>query len=125
MNKTLIYGGILVAIVIATGSYFFPQTSEKVGGTRFPNGISADSTSPLDGEVRGTDLTITDDATISGGVLSVPTSLGATSTLTVGRIQTYATSSATRICIDFNTQATTTIAGTARGVVTWFYGGCN
>lgn len=35
-------------------------------GTRFPNGISADSTSPSAGEVRGTTLTTTGAATISG-----------------------------------------------------------
>lgn len=39
-------------------------------GTRFPNGISADSTSPSAGEVRGTTLTSTGAANI-GGVLSV------------------------------------------------------
>lgn len=38
------------------------------GGTRFPNGISADSTSPSAGEVRGTTLTITSLATLSGGI---------------------------------------------------------
>lgn len=37
-------------------------------GTRMPNGISADSTSPAVGEVRGTDLTITDDAAITDGL---------------------------------------------------------
>lgn len=35
-------------------------------GSRFPNGISADSTSPSAGQVRGTTLTVTDDATVSG-----------------------------------------------------------
>lgn len=34
-------------------------------GTRFPNGLSVDSTSPSAGEIRGTDLTITDDAVVS------------------------------------------------------------
>lgn len=34
-------------------------------GTRFPNGVSADTTSPEEGEVRGTTLTIT--ATSTGG----------------------------------------------------------
>lgn len=118
---------MVVVTIIAVGGYFYPQNSSSFGasGTRFPNGLSADSTSPVAGEVRGTDLTITDDAIISGGTLDVPTAASATSTLTIGRIQAYATSSATRICLDFNTQATTTIAGTANGVVTWKYGACN
>ncbi len=36
-------------------------------GTRFPNGISADSTSPSSGEVRGTTLTSTGAATLASG----------------------------------------------------------
>jgi len=61
----------------------------------------------------------------SGNTLKVTTGAAATSTVETGRIQTYATSSATKICLDFNTQATTTNAGTANGVVTWLYGDCN
>lgn len=74
------------------------------------------------------DLTITNGGitlSTSGKSVSIPTGASATSTITVGRTQTYATSSATKICLDFNTQATTTIAGTANGVVTWQYGSCN
>lgn len=42
------------------------QSGQLIGasGTRFPNGISADSTSPAVGEVRGTDLTSTDDVVV-------------------------------------------------------------
>ena len=35
-------------------------------GTRYPNGISADTTSPVAGEVRGSTLTITGASTLSG-----------------------------------------------------------
>lgn len=35
-------------------------------GTRFPNGISADSTSPSAGQVRGTSLTVTAASTLTG-----------------------------------------------------------
>lgn len=88
------------------------------------SGANGDVTSG-DDITAGDDLTVTDDATVSGGALTVTTAANATSTLVVGRTQTYATSSATQICLDFNTQATTTIAGTANGVVTWKYGACN
>lgn len=49
-------------------------------GTRMPNGISADSTSPIAGEVRSTTLTTTGAATISGAVtfgstLNLPTGM--------------------------------------------------
>lgn len=37
-------------------------------GSRFPNGISADSTSPSAGEVRGTTLTATGAATVGGSL---------------------------------------------------------
>jgi hypothetical protein len=46
-----------------------PQPLEGIlgaSGTRFPNGISADSTSPSAGEVRGTTLTSTGAATVGG-----------------------------------------------------------
>jgi len=36
------------------------------GGTRYPHGISADTTSPITGQVRGTTLAITSDAVVSG-----------------------------------------------------------
>lgn len=95
-------------------------------GTRFPNGLSADTTSPVAGELRGTDLTITDDATISGGVLNVPTAANATSTVTVGCVEAYATSSATKIRYVYNTSATTTTINGASivGGVFWAYGSC-
>lgn len=125
MEKLNKFSGVIAIVAVLIAIFAWNSKSSSFGGTRFPQGLSADSTSPVAGEVRGTDLTITDDATISGGVLSVPTGAGATSTLTIGRIHMYATSSATQICIDFNTQATTTIAGTANGAVTWKYGSCN
>lgn len=37
----------------------------RLGGTRFPNGISADGTTPLKGEVRGTTQTITGESNLS------------------------------------------------------------
>lgn len=43
-------------------------------GTRFPNGVSADTTSPSVGEVRGTTFTATGNATIGGTLNSFKTS---------------------------------------------------
>lgn len=63
-NKRLTVGLIAVAI-IAVGGYFFPLVQSQLGsGTRMPNGISADSTSPSAGQVRGTTLTITGASTL-------------------------------------------------------------
>ena len=92
MNKTLVYGGILIAIVIAVGAYFVPQTAAPefgATGTRFPNGLSADSTSPSAGQVRGTTLTVTSNSAFGS------TSATSTTNLNFFCYQYYATSSAT------------------------------
>ena len=57
MNTGLI---ALVAILVLVGGN---QSAELGGGSRFPNGLSADSTAPSAGQVRGTTLTITGSAT--------------------------------------------------------------
>lgn len=67
------------------------------------NGYNSEKAITLSGAsgdiTTGDDLTVTDDATISGGALTVTTAANATSTIVVGGIQMYATSSATSICI--------------------------
>jgi len=96
-------------------------------GSRFPNGLSADSTSPVQGELRGTDLTITDDAVISGGSVVITTSNTATSTLQVGCIQMTATTTANPIKLVPATYATTTLTfgGATNGLpVVAVYGTC-
>jgi hypothetical protein len=134
MNKNnLSFAVSLIALVLAIGGYFYPQVVQTVGasGTRFPNGLSADTTSPVAGEVRGTTLAVTStgvftgDVTFNGGAggINVPTSASATSSLTVGGIQMYSTSSATRICVRPSidgTAATSSFSGT----MFWNYGAC-
>ncbi len=96
------------------------------GGSRFPNGLSTDSTLPSAGQVRTATLTTTGAATL-GGNLTVTTSNTATSTATVGCIQTYATSTLTPVRIVLSSTGTTTAtfgAGTANGGVSWQYGSC-
>lgn len=66
------------------------------------------------------DLSLSGDLTVNGGSLDVPTASGATSTLVVGEVETYATSSATKVCLKFNTVATSSQAG----YVLWNYGTC-
>lgn len=61
---------------------------------------------------------------LSLGNATVPVSVS-TSTLAVGCIQMFATSTATLVHLDFNKQGTTTISGgSSAGVVTWVYGAC-
>ena len=54
---------VLVAILVLVGGNQSDQTL-GASGTRFPNGISADTTSPIAGEVRGTSSTITATSTV-------------------------------------------------------------
>lgn len=54
-----------------------PEADSFGGGSRFPSGISADDTSPVSGEVRGTTLTIT-----SGSLFGATSITATTDTLT-------------------------------------------
>lgn len=73
-------------------------------------------------------MTVTANASIGaaagGGVLTIPTSNTATSSIRVGCIQFNATSTATVGHLEFNTQGTTTLNGTSAGSVAWKYGSC-
>ena len=130
MNKyhNWINTGLTVALFILVLVGGNNQSSTLGGGTRFPNGLSADSTSPVAGELRGADLTLTDDAVIAGGSLTVTTTNAATSTTAVGCIQTVATSTATaiRLIIGTPNTAASSSASTAinAGFVNWGYGSC-
>lgn len=59
-------GSAQVEIETCDGCLFGASQSEELGasGTRFPNGISADTTSPVAGQVRGTTLTVTGLSTL-------------------------------------------------------------
>lgn len=67
--KTILVSATVAALVVfILGGLVGNQPVELGSGTRFPNGLSADSTSPSAGEVRGTTLTITGAATLSGEI---------------------------------------------------------
>lgn len=70
MNKIISWVAIvisLIAIVVSASGLVGGNTNQfGASGTRFPNGISADSTSPSAGQVRGSTLTITGAATLNG-----------------------------------------------------------
>ena len=74
MKKDLLWGMLLSAVVASCVSLAVMglvgnnQSDPELSGTRFPNGISADSTSPSAGEVRGTTLTLTGASTLSGAL---------------------------------------------------------
>lgn len=113
----------LVAVIIAIGGYFLPPTGFGV----FVDGDTNVTNLVADGDITvGDDLTVTDDVTISGGALSIPTTNAATSSTSLGCIQTTATSTATpiRFVIGTSVISTTTPAGNSQGIVAWQYGSC-
>lgn len=72
--------------------------------------------------------TLTGDVTMSGGsgALAITTTNAATSTIEVGCVQMYATSTATAVRFLFHASSTisTTVTGTAAGYLLWGYGTC-
>ncbi len=85
--KTYIYTFLTVFVaalvaIFVSGLVGIQSVSFGASGTRFPNGISADSTSPSAGQVRGTTLTITSTANVSGvATLSGGTTLSGANTV--------------------------------------------
>ena len=67
------------------------------------------------------DLTVGDDATISGGSLVVTTAANATSSATIGSLVIYATSSATTVTVCASTKGATS---TFNGTLYFTYGTC-
>jgi hypothetical protein len=89
--KNILLGILALVAVFLIGMAVGGNGSQSLevgaSGTRFPNGISADKTSPVVGGVRGTTLTITGASTLSG-------------------ISTQATTSVTSLCVYNGTQFT-------------------
>ena len=77
----------LVIFAITQVSSLFGGLNFGASGTRMPNGISADTTSPIAGEVRGTTLTITGATTLSS-TLAVSGATTLSSTLAVSATTT-------------------------------------
>lgn len=114
--------GVLIAIVIAVSAY------AHVGGMKAGAVLPSDSSATNYTEVTasngiavGTAQQFQVDST---GNIAMANSSGTTTLATVGCVQVYPTSTATKGTIRFNTQATTSLAGTAAGAVVWTYGTC-
>lgn len=91
-KENLGIGIAVVALILATGSFLFPrsQSIDLGAAYRLPNSDLSAKTITSNGA-----FTSTGDATVSGGTLTVTTSNTATSTVTAGCFQFYATSTAT------------------------------
>ena len=112
-------GGLVTAYsgdapnIVIEGDYIEAPGGENLGeemlgasGTRFPYGVSADTTSPIAGEVRGTTLKITD------GILYQETASTITAATTVTAAQ-----SGTTFYMDFTAGATSTLPAVQAGLV--------
>ncbi len=93
-NKFIALALIAIIIIAIAGLYRpvnvtvqMPASEDSYGasGTRFPNGISADTTSPVAGEVRGTTLNITSTSALAGLL-----------TLNAGQLRSYTNSTSTK-----------------------------
>lgn len=96
VSINLEFSEIMLLVKTLMGSEEATQSEEAMlgSGTRYPNGISADTTSPSSGEVRGTTLTIT-GATTFGGLM----------TLNAGQLKSYTNSTSTTATTQTLTQA--------------------
>lgn len=128
-NNQLTIGLVVVAIVAIT-ALFFPQVPSKFGQIldTFTGDYFNVTTANGGGAFRINGSTVLSSSVFTlptaGGVATLTTSNTATSSLVVGCIQFYATSTATAGHLEFNTQSTTTINGASAGSVAWKYGAC-
>lgn len=122
MNNRIVYGGILIAVVLAIIGIFTPvgQTvDQKVGQI----------VDTFTGDIfdAGTSFKLSGTTVLSSTGLTIGTSNTATTTTSVGCIQTTATSTATPIKLAFTASSvsTTTFGATANGgTVVWTFGSC-
>ena len=86
-------GTVALVAIVLTWLVPSPQLL-GASGTRFPNGLSADTTSPVTGEIRGTTLTITSTSAFTGLVSAVTAAFSGLVTLNAGTLysSTLATS---------------------------------
>lgn len=72
-NQNLTIWLTVVAIIAVMGCFFPVQLAPVAGGTRFLNGLSADGTQAIAGQVRGTTLAMTSTGSFA---TSSPSALG-------------------------------------------------
>lgn len=152
MNSKYVYGGILIAVVIAIGAYFYPKvqvpsfgtavdcqavscfttvgvlTSFQVDGTTIFNGtVTLAGAVTQSGVARFTGGVYASSTIQTSGPLVNYTTDTATSTTKLGCIQVTATSTATPVKLiigNINTAASSSYASGSTGFVNWAFGNC-
>lgn len=116
MNKILTVINTILIVTIGLVVLIGGQSAPEVGsGTRYPNGISADSTAPSAGEVRGTTLTVTGASSLSGALTG--TSGSFSSTLGVTGTSTLATTTITDLTVSGAAALQSTLAVTGASTI--------
>ena len=117
--------GVLIASVVADAVTTISTSITTAGDITTSAGNIAATAGTL---TVGGVSTLTGDVTLSGGngALVVTTSNSATSTVSVGCIQTYATSTATSVHLEFHASSSlaNSTNGATAGLVVWKYGNC-
>jgi hypothetical protein len=104
---------LVVILVLVGGNQSVPTGEFGASGSRFPNGISADTTSPSAGEVRGSTLTITGSSNLNGldTKVSAGSLVGNTTTTVLSLANPYsATSTVDLVRLTQTAAATTTFS---------------
>ena len=136
MEKIFKWSGVVALVILAIVLALSGSGSKVLSGTTnydavdVSDGYKVDGTTIIDGSGAAT---LAADATFNGGdgAIVITSSNSATSSVTVGCIETYATSTATTVRLQLgtgNSISTTTSrdasAAATGGVVYWFYGTC-
>lgn len=116
-----VVAGVAIGWLLAASGVSFGGVYNNVTNY-FSQGIFVGTSSQFTVEADG-DVSTSGDAIVSGGSLTVTTAAGATSTLTVGKIVSYATSSATAINICLVASSTQMATG-YNGLAYWTYQTC-
>ena len=126
-NKSLTISLVVVAIVAIIG-LFLPATKSLIGSvsTSCNSFTSCLSDLYVTTKFGGSGSIQTDGTLTVGGKTTITTSNTATSTLVVGCIQMYATSTATAVHLEFSTTTTLAAYSTSKigHAVAWRYGSC-
>lgn len=94
LDKFIRWSGVIALLAILLLVAWPSNLSTGATGTRFPNGLSTDSTSPSSGQVRSTTLTVTGASTLTGAAtLSSTLSLAGLATLNAGQLKSYTNAS--------------------------------
>lgn len=138
VNNTAYFGGSASTTIDVAGNIVGPGTLAITGASTFTGAVTAIGNSNS-GRASTTIFSVNNTAHFGGtatttigptGNITQPTTDTATTTITVGCIQAYATSTASPVRIEFGATAmgTSTFRGgalnEARGVMAWSFGTC-